>query len=181
MTRRMLFSLAALTAAPLALAKPAPAPPPPPTMAADAPEQVRALQPLLGSWTGTGTLTMGDKSAPFTGTWDCTVASGGYGVRCQMEGTIEGMGQQSESDLFGWNAYDGLYHWFSVVNSGEVHDHYGSFDGNVMTFQQQGAREGHLFTERNILTFDGDAMTIESKVHVGNVLESTLVGTMTRK
>jgi hypothetical protein len=129
---------------------------PPLTVPADAPEAVKGMaEALVGKWTGTGSVTMGADSAPMTGTWDCALGSGGYGVTCKLDAEVAGLGKLAETDLFGYDAATGLYHWFSVTNTGEVHDHAGSCDGKVTTFQVQGATDGRLFVER--ITFEPQA------------------------
>jgi hypothetical protein len=85
------------------------------------------------------------------------------------------MERYEETDLMGWNAADGLYHWYSVTNAGEVHDHWGSCDGNVTTFQYQGVADGKLLVERITFTMvDARTMRIHATTTVGSEILNSM-------
>jgi hypothetical protein len=154
----------------------------PPAMAADASPEVKGLIDLVGVWKIDGTLKMDDKSFPSTGSWNCEVSSGGYAVQCALELELSGLGPYHESDLFGYDASDHLYHWYSVTSGGEVHDHAGSCDGTVATFQFQGASDGKLYVED--ARFDGFGTTVlrhVSIVTVGGKEASHFEGSFTKQ
>lgn len=120
-----------------------------PAHAADPAQVTKELQRLVGSWKGTGTLTMRDgKVLPAQVTYDCKSGSGGAAVRCQLAGTVAGLPPIASEDLFGFNADDGLVHWFTVTNMGETHDHKGGFENGTFTGLYEGPQAGQLFQEQ---------------------------------
>jgi len=139
-------------------------------------EEIRGMGALLGDWTGTGTFEQGGQRVEVRANWSCVATSGGHGVRCGMVMTgLPGMDRYEETDLMGYNATDRLYHWYSVTNAGEVHDHWGSCDGTVTTFQYQGVDDGKLFVERIVFTAV-DARTL--RVHATTTAGSQTVNSM---
>ena len=151
-------------------------------MAADAPAEVRGMGGLIGTWEGTGTARMGTQSSNIHFRWACDAASGGYAVRCAFSMTgIPGMASYEETDLMGWNPNDRLYHWYSVTNAGEVHDHWGSCDGTTTTFQFQGMVDGKLFVERIAMVVDGARLRFHAVTTEGSAETSVLDGNATRR
>src|ERR1044071_8127415 len=73
---------------------------------------------------------------------DCKAAAGGYGVACHGKFTAPNMPAYEEDDLFGYNPGDGLYHWFSITNQGETHDHKGGLSDNTFTGEYSGPQAG---------------------------------------
>lgn len=125
------------------------APPPALTVPPEAPAAMRDIAgALVGRWKGAGTLVAEGATAPVTLTWTCALAAGGYAVSCVVDGEAEGMGPLAESDLFGVDPTTGLFHWYSVTNTGEVHDHWGSCDGETTTFQYQGLAHEAVYVEK---------------------------------
>ncbi len=152
-------------------------------MAAGAPAEVRGLGGLIGTWEGDIQMRAGADQATVHFRWVCDATSGGYGVRCNTTMTgIPGMtGAYEETDLFGWNPNDRLYHWYSVTNAGEVHDHAGSCDGRVTTFQYQGNVDGKLFVERITMELDGRSLRVRATTHAGEQETSVVEGTVNRR
>ncbi len=141
-----------------------------------APAEIRGLGSLLGEWSGSGTFEQGGQRASVQARWSCSATSGGHGVRCALLLTgLPGMDRYEETDLMGWNGSDGLYHWYSVTNAGEVHDHAGSCDGAVTTFQYQGVVDGKLLVERVTFTMvDARTMRVQATTTVGNQVLNTM-------
>jgi len=152
-----------------------------PQMAQGAPAEVRGLADMVGTWEGTGTMRMGTQSANVRFRWVCEVASGGYAVRCGLSMTgVPGMASYEESDLMGWNPNDRLYHWYSVTNAGEVHDHAGSCDGTTTTFLYQGVVDGKLFVERISFVMQNNQLRLRATTSEGATETSVLEGSATR-
>src|SRR5262245_8689324 len=114
---------------------------------ADAPKpQLEALRSLIGSWTGKGTLDTDGKTHQLTMTWDCVESSGAAGVRCKATLLCIPNFTYQFDDLWGYSAQDGLTHWYTVTNAGEVHDHRGHFDMTGGLLQADITTEGKVFT-----------------------------------
>jgi hypothetical protein len=122
------------------------------------PKETQGMACMVGSWKGTGSMTMGtNKVDGVKMTYNCKRTSGDWGVACTgvMTG-IPGMGRLEETDLFGYDPGAGKYHWFAVTNDGETHDHVGTpGKGDTLEFVYNGVQEGKPFKEVLQLTFRG--------------------------
>lgn len=122
------------------------------------PKEVKDMSCLLGSWKGTGSMTMGGQKADgLKMTWTCRRTSSEWGVSCTALMTgIPGVDRYEETDLFGFEPGTGKYHWFSVTNAGETHDHVSTLvKGETLQFVHTGTQEGKPFKEVIDLTFKG--------------------------
>jgi hypothetical protein len=147
------------------------------------PKEVQGMSCLVGNWKGTGSMTMGaQKVEGIKMTWDCKKTSGDWGVSCHatMVG-MPGLDKYEESDLFGYDAGTGKYHWYSVTNAGEVHDHVSTpSKPPVLEFVHNGLQEGKPYKEVVQITFKGknDSITdLHVETFVDGKLESVLNGT----
>jgi hypothetical protein len=112
---------------------------------------------LVGTWHGTGTLTMGTQKMALQLEMRCEPAAGGFGVTCDDVITgIPGMDAYRERDLWGVNAGDGTIHWFAITSGGEAHDHHGTLDKDGFVGQFVGRRDGKKFVEKVSLAFTGE-------------------------
>jgi hypothetical protein len=127
------------------------------------PKPVADLERLVGSWKGTGTLKAGpDAAAPqaanaakLEASWTCQRTSARFGVLCTFHVTgIPGVPSYDETDLLGYDASNATYHWYSVTNAGETHDHVApaAADGNLR-FVFRGSQEGKPLEEVITLAF----------------------------
>lgn len=142
-----------------------------PAHAADPAQIAKDLQCLVGSWKGTGTMTMADgKVANVQLAYDCKSAAGGSGVACHLRMTgVPGLSTYESDDLYGYNPGDGLVHWFTITNAGETHDHRGSIDGNAFNGLYEGPQDGKLFQEQVSIQFINDKkVRIRSSCKLGD-------------
>ena len=66
-----------------------------------------------------------------------------------------------ETDLMGYEPNTNTYHWYSVTNSGETHDHVAKpSSSNTIEFIFNGVQDGKAFKEVIDLTFSADSKTI---------------------
>jgi len=112
------------------------------------PQQLE-IKKLAGKWSGAGTIFMEGKTHKVTMTWDCADAVAGTKCNATILG-IPNFTYQFD-DLWGWSAADGLVHWYTVTNAGEVHDHRGHLDANGGLLQVELPMDGKLFSE--VITF----------------------------
>jgi hypothetical protein len=134
------------------------------------PKEAKDMSCLVGSWKGTGSMTMGkDKVDGVKLSWTCKPTSGQWGVSCNAVFTgIPGMDKYEETDLFGYEPGTGKYHWFSVTNAGETHE-----------FVHNGVQEGKPFKEVVQLTFKGkndSTIDVRSESFVDGKSTSVLTG-----
>jgi len=121
-----------------------------PAVAADnLPKEVQNMDCLIGTWKGTGTLSMGKDKAKLSATYTCKSTSGNFGLICQLDMTgIPGLAHYRETDLFGYEPNSKTYHWFAVTNGGETHDHVAPYtESNKVRFIYNGVQEGKPFKE----------------------------------
>ncbi len=135
------------------------------------------LQRLVGSWKGSGSVTLPDgKVLNMKTTYDCKKAGGGLAVACHFTASAPGMPLIESNDLFGYSAGDGLVHWFTVTSSGDVHDHKGGFDETgTLTAIHEGPQDGKLYQEQVSLQLISDTkVRVRCSVKVGaQQMEST--------
>jgi hypothetical protein len=142
-----------------------------PAHAADPAQIAKDLQCLVGSWKGTGTFAMPDgKTANVSFNYDCKTAAGGSGVACHLRMTgIPGLPAYELDDLYGYNAGDGLVHWFTITNTGEVHDHKGGIDNSTFTGLYEGPVDGKIFQEQVSIQFLNEKkMRVRSSCKLGD-------------
>jgi hypothetical protein len=137
------------------------------------PQPVRDMDCLVGSWKGEGTLAMGKDKAKLAFTWSCARTSGDFGVLCTLHLTgIPGLASYDETDLLGFEPNSSTYHWYSVTNGGETHDHVAKPSaGNALEFVYTGTQEGKPFKEVIVLEFGKDKKSLSgrSETFVGGV------------
>lgn len=143
--------------------------------AAPLPKQVADMDCVVGNWKGAGSLTMGKDKASIAATWDCKRTSSQYGVLCTFHVTgIPGVAVYDETDLMGYEPNSNTYHWYSVTNAGETHDHVAKPSAsNTIEFVYNGTQEGKPLKEVINLNFSND-----SKVMAGTA-ETFLAGVST--
>jgi hypothetical protein len=132
--------------------------------------QVEAIRSLIGSWTGKGTMTTEGKAHPVAVTWDCVESAGAAGVKCKFVLTgLPGFTYMLD-DLWGYSAQDGLTHWYTVTNAGEVHDHRGHFDMNGGLLQTELAVNGKVFSEIIAIKRKGKALAMTWTTSTGGIV-----------
>jgi hypothetical protein len=132
--------------------------------------QLEAIRSLIGSWSGKGSITSEGKTVPVTMTFDCVESVGAAGVKCRSVITgIPGFTYMMD-DLWGYSPQDGLTHWYTVTNAGEVHDHRGHFDMTGGLLQANFGTEGKQFTETVNFKRKGKALAISWMANLGGTV-----------
>lgn len=146
------------------------------------PQKAKELQKLVGSWKGNATLTLPDNTKlPLTMSYECKSASAGFGVACKLTGNMPDGTKYESTDIWGYDAGDGLVHWFTVTSAGETHDHKLAFDNNVLHGQFAGPKEGKLYVETIRMELMSDKkISMRTSVVVGGQQQEALDGVMTR-
>jgi len=145
------------------------------------PKEVQNMDCLLGSWTGTGTLTMGKDKVKVTATYNCKRTGGGFGLLCQLDMTgIPGVARYQETDLFGYEPNSKTYHWFSVTNGAETHDHSSPYsESNKIRFVYNGTQEGKPLKEVIDWEFSGGTKPTDKPTRINVRGETFSAGTST--
>jgi hypothetical protein len=137
------------------------------------PKPVADMECLVGQWKGGGTMAMGKDAAKINATWSCKRTSQQFGVLCSFHVTgIPGVAAYDETDLMGYEPNSNTYHWYSVTNAGETHDHVATPPGgNAIHFEFNGTQEGKPLKEVIDLDFGKDSK------HLTGRAETFLAGT----
>ena len=150
--------------------------------AADAPPKaVTNLERFIGTWKGTGTMTMGKDKVKVDFATTCKRTSAQFGVLCSSTfGGIPGMATYEETDLFGYEPNSNTYHWFAVTNAGETHDHVAKVaDGNKLSYVYTGTQEGKPMKEAIDIEWSKDGKTMA--FHVDTIVAGQVVATIDAK
>jgi hypothetical protein len=141
------------------------------------PKPVSEMECLVGSWKGGGSLTAGKDKSKIDATWTCKRTSSQFGVSCAFQVTgIPGVPVYDETDLMGYEPNTNLYHWYSVTNAGETHDHVAKVpNGNTIQFVFNGTQEGKTFKEIIDLTFSKDEKNVRGRAETFLAGKSTSV------
>jgi len=187
---RICLGISALTiAVPLAsaLAKPSAAPgvsgAPAASSKPELPSEVKAMHCLVGDWTGSATGKMGADPLSARLSLSCSETSGGFGVQCKTRFTGLPGGPAEETDLFGFDPGQRKYHWFSVTNQGETHDHVAEIPkGDTLRFVYDGVQDGKPAREVITLKVSEDHHNLEfqNTYTVGGQVVLTLSGRGTK-
>jgi len=129
------------------------------------PKPVADLERLVGEWHGSGSLRAGKDTAKLAATWSCARTSAQFGVLCHFRVTgIPGVPSYEETDLLGYEPNAQRYHWYSVTNAGETHDHVGSgASGDALRFVFKGTQEGKPLEEVIDLGFSSGGRAVTGK------------------
>jgi len=129
------------------------------------PKQVADMDCIVGAWKGAGSLTMGAAKSSIVATWTCKRTSAQYGVLCTFHVTgIPGVAAYEETDLMGYEPNSNTYHWYSVTNAGETHDHVAkAAPSSSIEFVYSGTQEGKPFKEVISLNFGSDSKSLSGR------------------
>jgi hypothetical protein len=120
------------------------------------PEQARTLERFIGEWTVEGTITTEGETGAMSGTWSFTRAAGGWGIHARLDGYLEGLGVLDEDTLVGFDAGSGVFHAYSLTNTGHVHDHPGGWvDADTLEFALDASQGGKPYREEISIRFTG--------------------------
>ena len=124
------------------------------------PKEIQPILGLVGEWKATnGVAVLDGKKRRVDFTISCSPAGGGMAVQCLAKFDIEGLGRFEENDLFGYDPGQNRYHWFSVTQMGEAHDHVALPPGpndKQVTFAYSGIQHGKPMQEVITLAFVDD-------------------------
>jgi hypothetical protein len=134
-------------------------------VAADSlPKPVADMQCLVGHWKGGGSMLLGKDTAKISATWSCKRTSAQFGVLCSFRVTgIPGVAAYEETDLMGYEPNTHTYHWYSVTNAGETHDHVAQPSSGPMRFVFTGTQEGKPIKEVIELNFAPDSKHVSGR------------------
>jgi hypothetical protein len=126
------------------------------------PKPVADMDCLVGRWKGSGSMAMGKDTAKVQATWDCSRTSAQFGVMCRFHVTgIPGVPSYEETDLMGYEPNTDKYHWYSVTNAGETHDHVASVPkGDAIQFVFEGTQDGKPLKEVIDLKFSNNSKVV---------------------
>lgn len=112
------------------------------------PEEVVRLHRIEGEFVGMGTFTIGDEKIAVPVRSTNRIISGGYGVQLHERFEIPGEGTLEGISLMGFDHETEMLHMYSIMSSGDVHDHFGRWiDEESLSLQYAAPQAGRSFTE----------------------------------
>lgn len=84
----------------------------------------------------------------------CERVAGGWALRCKVTVTT-GTRRDELIQIVSWDRPTGAFHLYSASNSGDSHDHAGTFDGQTLSLRYEASREGKPFVESVTFTLRG--------------------------
>jgi hypothetical protein len=141
------------------------------------PKPVAEMDCLVGAWKGGGSVSMGKDTAKIDASWTCKRTSAQFGVLCTFHVTgIPGVSSYDETDLMGYEPNSNTYHWYSVTNAGETHDHVAKVSGgNTIQFVFVGTQQSKPLKEVIDLSFGKDKKSLTGRAETFLAGESTSV------
>jgi hypothetical protein len=167
------------TLAPLAAANPSADP--------KLPKEVQAMHCVVGTWSAKAApIVMDGKKTKADISITCAPASGGWAISCNGVFKIDGMGTAEESDIFGYDPEQKLYHWYAVTSMGETHDHVAmppTSDSAPIVFAHSGFSNGMPMQEVLRMQFNKDAtkMDFRNTTVVAGQQTFSLVASLAKK
>jgi hypothetical protein len=147
------------------------------------PDEARRLERLLGTWKVSGALTAEGTVMPMSGQWQFSPAAAGWGVASELRAEVEGMGVYEEHDLVGFDAESGLFHVYSLTNSGAVHDHVARWPtADRLEFEYTGLQGGRPYREVGTVEFLADGgLRMASEDFVDGEMASSMEARLDRR
>lgn len=120
------------------------------------PAEVRTLiDQMAGTWSVQGAaIQVHGKAMKSDSQAVCAKAAGGWALRCKVMVTT-GDRRDELVQVLSWDRPTGAFHLYSASNSGESHDHTGTFDGKTLSLKYEGNRDGKPFVENVAFTLRG--------------------------
>lgn len=146
------------------------------------PPESLELNRFAGVWTVDGTVAAEGAEMPIKGVWKFAPAAAGWGIAATLRAHIDPLGAYEEDDLLGFDAETGLFHIYSLTNSGAVHDHVARWTtSDRLEFDHTGLQGGKAYRETGSVEFaDERTLHIESEDYVDDALSSRMLMTLRR-
>jgi len=127
------------------------------TARADAPpaEVQTVMDQMAGTWSVKGaSVQVQGRALKSDSQAVCEKAAGGWALRCKVTVTT-GERRDELVQVLSWDRPTRVFHLYSASNSGDSHDHTGSFDGKTLDLKYEGTRDGKPFVENLAFTLRG--------------------------
>jgi hypothetical protein len=154
---------------------------------ASLPKEVQQMYCLVGNWTAKDAVfTLEGKKHKATFAVSCAPTSAGMGLLCTATFDIDGVGKGlQETDLFGYDPGSARYHWFSVTQSGDTHDHVAvppASKDDPIVFAYSGLQDGKPVQEVVTMKFDSETkISFRNDGVLGGKPAWAITATMTKK
>ncbi|RXA20571.1 hypothetical protein EQO05_05495 [Methanosarcina sp. MSH10X1] len=140
------------------------------------PAEIKKLHVFLGDWLAEGVIKTGGSVMKLEGTWNFSMAAGGWGLKSANRFEVEELGTYELDNLFGFDKETGELHIYSITNMAETHDHTASWsDGNTLKGGYDGLKDGKKFREDFIIKLvSPQEFTIDYIEKVDDQIDSTM-------
>lgn len=147
------------------------------------PDGAKKFQAFVGSWEGTGSMTMNGQTQQVNISHTTESIAGGWGTRTIETVKMPEMPTYSGVDMFGFDIGSGLTHLYTVSNYGDCHDHVGTWvDNKTLVLQYNGVLDGKPMVEMLTVVVDSPTQYhYTGQTYIAGSLVYTNKATMTRK
>jgi opacity protein-like surface antigen len=119
------------------------------------PDVQRLIDQMAGTWSVKGApIQVQGKAMKSDSQAVCDKAAGGWALRCMVTVTT-GDRRDELVQVLSWDRSARAFNLYSASNSGDSHNHIGSFDGKTLNLKYEGNRNGKPFVENLAFTLRG--------------------------
>jgi opacity protein-like surface antigen len=119
------------------------------------PDVHKLIDQMAGTWSVKGAaIQVQGKTMKSDSTAVCDKAAGGWALRCKVTVTT-GDRRDELVQVLSWDRSTRAFNFYSASNSGDSHNHVGSFDGKTLNLKYEGSRDGKPFVENLAFTLRG--------------------------
>lgn len=118
------------------------------------PKETSKLYKLEGYWVGDANIQAGSEKEKVPYHFEFSKVLDGWGLSYREYVNSRIFGNYSGLGYLGFDPYDGLYHWHTLSNAGDSHDHIGTWtDDNTFVLERTGYSAKEIYNEKLRVTF----------------------------
>lgn len=121
---------------------------------AQPPKETAKLYKLEGYWMGNAAIEMGTDKENVPYHFEFAKVLGGWGLSYREYVNSKFFGDYSGLGYLGYDPHDGYYHWHTLSNAGDAHDHIGTWlDDNTFVLERTGYSPKEIYNEKMRVRF----------------------------
>lgn len=118
------------------------------------PKETSKLYKFEGYWMGNAKIEAGSDKETVPYHFEFNKVLDGWGLSYREYTNSKIMGNYSGLGYLGYDPHDGLYHWHTLSNAGDSHDHIGTWlDDNTFVLERTGYNAKEIYNEKIRVTF----------------------------
>ena len=136
--------------------------------APEVPKETSKLYKLEGYWMGEANIEVGADKEKVPYHFEFSKVLGGWGLSYREYVNSKFLGNYIGLGYLGYDPHDGLYHWHTLSNAGDSHDHIGTWiDDNTFVLERTASNAKEIYNEKIRATFkSATEMVLDFDLHV---------------